>query len=671
MKPAFKTVLFVFAMVGISAVTALAGPKPKGPVVGQKYCTGSTPCVLTYHNDGNRDGVNPNESILKASTLNSGSHPVPQWLATTDGQIYAQPLYVHQLVVNGTAYNAVFGATENNSMYSWNSDATATTGTVLAQVNLNNASDLGSGYTEIAVPIPDLNGNCGAPNLTPEVGITGTPVIDVSVTPPVIYVVTKHEDIDSQGAKTFRQKLHGLFADTLQEIPGSPLILDTAFGTNSAPGWSPEYDNQRAGLALVNSAKGVSKIWVSWASHCDDDPHSGFEIGFTYNYTGSAGFAGTYTVFNTESACTKQPCNGGVWMSGAAPAVDASGNVYFAVGNGSDLHEGTGTFTNSIVRMSSAGFQDYYSPPDYHILNGGHSTVACANPNATQCLSPCAFDSTHQYCQLTLTNGDLDLGAGGVTLLAPTFALTNPEIVAAGKQGIVYVAYSKNLGHLDSHTSAPSEYACTTSTTPASGSIAQCFLGLASAASDINHGSRGAPAFLAGGPPNAPSNYLYFAGIGDTLKAFKLQNASGLGTFVTTPSTPASPHKFALPGAAPTVTWNKALTTNITDAIVWALDTGGNGTNTKAATAAVLYAYKAIPTGSGMGALGAELWDTSAYNTSVPGSPGAVKFVVPTIAEGKIFIAGGAQGYEPGSANCPTPSATVQPTACGGLAMYK
>jgi hypothetical protein len=670
MKTAVFASLMIVSLIIGGSLTATAAPKPsRRTSLVQTYCLGSAPCVLTYHNDGNRDGVNPNESTLKASTLNAGSHPAPQWLAPADGLIYAQPLYIHQLLVNGVASNAVFGATENNSVYSWNSDTTTTTGSVLAQVNLNDASDLGSGYTELAVPTPDIPGSCGSPNLQPEVGITGTPVIDASVTPPVLYVVSKHEDVDSLGNKTFRQKLHGLYTDTLQEIPGSPLILDTNFATQ-APGWSAIYDNQRPGLALVTQ-NGTAKIWVGWASHCDNNPHWGFEIGFTYNYTGTAGFASTYTVFNTESTCTKQPCNGGVWMGGAAPAVDATGNVYFAVGNGSDLHQGTGSYSNSIIRMSNAGFQDYYSPPDYNSLNGGHSTVACANPNATKCLSPCSFDSTGQYCQLLLSNGDLDLGAGGVVLLAPTFTLKNPEIVAAGKQGMIYLAYAQHLGHLDLQTANFGQYACTTAAAPAAGTIAQCFLGLPSSASDVDRGSRGAPAFLAAGSGATQDNYLYFAGITDTVKAFKLQNAGGLGTLVTNAYTPTAGHKFALPGAPPSVTWNKAQAANVNDAIVWALDTSGFGFAGKSATAAVLYAYKAIPTGTGAGSLGAELWDTSAFNASVPGNPGAVKFVAPTIADGKIFIAGGAQGYQPGAANCPTPSTTVQPTACGALAMYK
>ena len=672
MKSASFMVVFVLLAAGMFSLRpSVAATHTRNPVtVGQTYCLGSTPCVLTYHNDDNRDGVNANESVLQASTLGTTSSPTPKWMATADGQIYTQPLYVHQLLLNGVAKNVIYAATENNSVYAWDSDSTNTTGTVLANVNLNNASDLGVGYTEIAMPYTDLP-SCGSPNIQPEVGITGTPVIDISVTPPVIYLVSNHEDIDSQGNKTYRQKLHGLAADTLQEIPGSPLILDTAFATNDAPNFSALYDLQRAGLALYSSGTGSSKVWVSWASHCDGSPHYGFEIEFTYSYTGTPGFVNSYNVFNTEAACTNQPCIGGIWMGGSAPAVDSKGDIYFAVGNGSDHDQGDGSYSNSVVRLSDGGFQDYYSPPDYDALNRGHSGVACTNPNPPKCPSPCKLDSTGHYCQLTLTSGDLDLGAGGVVLLSPSFPLNNPEIVAAGKQGMIYVVYSDNMGHLDSHASSPTEYACTTATSPTSGAIAQCFAGLPGSANDTDRGSRGAPAFLSAKAGSVQYNYLYFAGILDEVKAFKLQNASGLGVFNTTPSTPTNGHQFKFPGASPSVTWNQAESSNISNAIVWALDTSVYGTFTNPAGGAVLYAYKAIPSGTGAGSLGAALWSTSAYNDTVPGNPGGVKFVVPTIADGKIFVAGGGQGYQPNTANCPTPSLTTQPTVCGAITMFK
>ena len=661
-----------FFAVLVSVVFHLAKPPVPhraAPVaVGQTYCTTGTACVLTYHNDNNRDGANANESVLQASTLGSSAIPAPQWMGITDGQIFAQPLYVHQLALNGTPTNVVYTATQNNSLYAWDADSANPAGTVLASINLNDATDLGAGSTEIAVPYSDLP-FCGSPNIQPEIGITGTPVIDVSVTPPVIYLVSKHEDIDSLGNKTYRHKLHALAADTLQELPGSPLILDSTFAS-SVPGYSAQYNLQRAALTLVSGGDGTSKVWVAWASHCDGGAHYGYAIEFTYSYSGTPGFLSTYSFFNTESACLKMPCTGGIWMSGGAPASDSQGNIYFAVGNGADKTQGTGEYSNSVVRLSDTGLQDYYSPPNYHALNAGKAVVACTNPNPPRCGSPCALDSTGQYCQLTLTQGDLDLGSGGVVLLAPTFALSNPEMVAAGKQGMIYVVYSNNMGHIDSQAANFAQYACATATAPAPGSIAQCWLGMPSPNTG-NHGSHGTPAFLSGSAGKAQYNYLYYVGAGDVLRAFRFQNSNSLGLFNPGASTASSPHRFQYPGASPSLTWNGGQSGGVTGAVVWALDTSGFGILSKPAGPAVLYAYKAVPSGGGPGSLGAQLWDSSAYNTSVPGNPGAVKFMIPTVADGKIFVAGGAQGYQPTSANCPTPSASTQPTACGAITMYK
>lgn len=631
----------------------------------QTYCSTSTPCVLTQHNDGNRDGVNPNESVLKATTLNSTNHPVPQWLATVDGLIYAQPLYVHQLQVNSVAKNVVYVATENNSVYSLDSDSTSSGGTVLAQMNLNYAGDLGTGYTEIAVPYTDLLKSCNT--ILPEVGITGTPVIDVSVSPPVLYVVTKHEDVSSSGTKTYRQKLHGLYADTLQEIPGSPVVLDATFAQNNAPAFNPLSNGQRPGLALVVEANGISKVWVAWGSHCDVTPYSGMAIEFAYNYN-TPGFSNTYTVFNAEAACKKQHCQSGIWMGGGAPAVDANGNVYLSTGNGADEVQGAGEYSNSVVRLNDAGFQDFYSPPDFDALNKGKQYIACTNPNPPSCPSPCQWDGTHQYCQWDLIDDDFDVASGGVVLLNPTFALNHPQILGGGKEGMLYNVFALNMGHIDAHNNEADKWACTTGTAPAAGTIAQCFLGF-NMSNDLYNsvGSWGAPAFLAGNEGKGHANYLYVAGNQNVLRAYTLKNESGVGVFGSKPAEPNPAHKYGYPGASPSITWNKG-SKDLDDAIVWTLENGNYGRANRPAGATVLYAYKAVPND---GSLGAELWDTSAYSKTNPGSPGAVKFVVPTIVDGKAFLAGGAQGYEPGSSNCPVPSVTVQPTACGGIAMFK
>jgi hypothetical protein len=636
----------------------------------QSYCAGATPCVLTAHNDNNRDGINSHESVFKASTLSDNS-PKPRWLATTDGMIYAQPLYIHQLSIGGSTKNTVYAVTENNSVYAFDSDSASSSGAVLAQVNLNTASDLSEGSTEIAVPYLDLPVTCTL--VVPEVGITGTPVIDISVTPPVIYVVSKHEDVDSQGVKTYRQKLHGLYADTLQEIPGSPVILDSNFASKFAPGLDPLYHLQRPGLALVHSANGSAKIWVAWGSTCDKTPYSGFAVEFTYNYGSTPDFSSTYTVVNTSSSCAAQPCKNGIWMSGAAPAVDANGNLYVSSGNGADEYQGDGEYSNSILRINDNGLQDFYTPPDFHALNAGKTVVACTNPHPSSCPKPCAFDGTGQYCQIKLEPDDWDLGAGGVLLLSPSFNLNNPEILASGKQGMVYVAYANSLGHIDAHSANPDQYACTSSSTPKTGAIAQCFQGfpVATDPKENDSGLRGSPAFLAGNP-GSQYNFLYTVAMDDVLKVFLFQGDDGVGRFLTTPGTAILPHHFNY-GASPMVSWNNGPGGSIKDGIVWVVDTPGAGRiGHGPISSEVLYAYRAIPISrTPSGALGKELWNSSDYSTTKPGNPGSVKFVTPIVVDGKIFVGGGAQGYDPGSDNCPVPSPTLQPTACGGLAMFQ
>jgi hypothetical protein len=78
-------------------------------------------CVTTNGYDNSRDNVNPNESILKASTLTSLTSTNSPDL---NGVVYAQPLYVSQINVTGKTnpVNAVFVATEENWVYALDGD---------------------------------------------------------------------------------------------------------------------------------------------------------------------------------------------------------------------------------------------------------------------------------------------------------------------------------------------------------------------------------------------------------------------------------------------------------------------------------------------------------------------------------------------------------------------
>lgn len=118
--------------------------------------------VTTYHNDVARTGQNLTETILTTANVNSQSFGLLRNLMV-DGKVDAEPLYLSQLTIAGVTHNVVFIVTENDSVYAFDSD----TGSQLWQVSL-----LPSGETT-----SDDHG-CG--QITPEIGITSTPVVDRS-----------------------------------------------------------------------------------------------------------------------------------------------------------------------------------------------------------------------------------------------------------------------------------------------------------------------------------------------------------------------------------------------------------------------------------------------------------------------------------------------------------
>jgi hypothetical protein len=215
--------------------------------------------------------------------------------------IYAQPLYIKAL--NGSngkvgsctsPTNIVFVATENNTVYALPLVPPPSLASCW-QLNLNRSG-------ESAIPYTSLPAQC--PNLLPQMGITGTPVIDVSVTPPILYVVTSHQ-IGSGSGTTYAQRLHAIDTTTGLEESFSPIDIGSQLGSN----FSAVGENQRPGLALSHPSSGVANIYISWASSCDVDPQGGFYngwvAGFTLNYNSlSSGFSliGSFTAEPTGAS---------------------------------------------------------------------------------------------------------------------------------------------------------------------------------------------------------------------------------------------------------------------------------------------------------------------------------------------------------------------------------
>jgi Abnormal spindle-like microcephaly-assoc'd, ASPM-SPD-2-Hydin len=662
----------------------------------------SGPCVTTYHNDGARDGVNSQETILTPSlfptsaSANFGLLKPAAGGATgaVDGLIYAQPLYLSGVAMASTSgcsgtQNIVLVATENNSVYAftWTYTLSATGYSFsLTQCWMTNLNQAG----EFAIPFTALPAVSGSPcnNIIPQAGITGTPVIDTSVTPPVMYVVTA----DQKSNLTYTYRLHAINVNSGTEVTNgssAPYDLSSVFHSPI----TATQQMQRPGLALFNSGSATANIYVGFGSFCDITPYSGYLAGLTYNYsTQSFAPIGTNWVFDTEGGATTN--KGGIWMSGAAPAVDSTGNVYVAVGNGS--WNGTTEFGESAIKVAttSAGLvpSDFYTVNDYADLNTDATTVTLCSA-----YSPSTCPTANQLT-ITAPNSDFDLGSAGVILLSLA-GVTSPvcgsngELVAGGKEGVLYgICYSEQtgstpqtvMGGLDgcgydcASNSDPTVTACTESTTPGNGAIPQCFQGLnagenqSGGSNDIfaSSGIRG-EAFWPGTAGN-PENILYLSGVSAALEGYQASPATGV--FNVTGAPGSTPTTYPYPGAVPSLSWDGV---NPDTALLWAIDAGGygrwnaSGPGSTAATPAILVVYNPIPT-TGTSPELTELWESSVGTNNA--GPGAVKWTVPTIAGGLVFVPGGAPGYAPGPAggtgvNCTAAALadSTTPAICGGM----
>jgi hypothetical protein len=273
--------------------------------------------VLTQHNDLARTGANTAETILTPSDVNSNNFG-KLFTDSVDGLVYAQPLYVENLSIAGGTHNVVFVCTENNSVYALDADAGSTT------------------YWHVNLGTP-FSPSCG--DLTPVVGITGTPVIDLSSG--TLYVDTKL-------AAGPAQKLHALdIATGGEKLGGSVTIAASSF--------SASVQHQRPGLLLLNGV-----VYVSFGSHCDQGGYHGFVLG--YNATNLSRIA----AFNVTSTGSM----GAVWSGGMGPAADSAGNIYIMTGNGS--FDGSANFGESMVKLNgNLVVQDYATPANWSSLNGG------------------------------------------------------------------------------------------------------------------------------------------------------------------------------------------------------------------------------------------------------------------------------------------------------------
>jgi hypothetical protein len=353
--------------------------------------------VTTYKNDLNRSGQNLAETTLTLANVAPATFGLLR-LLPVDGKVDAQPLYVSQLSAAGSSFNAVLVATEHASVYAFDSDSGAT---------LWHVSLLGSGETP-----SDMR---GCSQVTPEIGITSTPVIDRAAgAHGTIYVVAMSID----AASNYHQRLHALDLATGAELLNGPVDIAASYTStgNAASTFDPKSYEERAALLLSNGT-----IYTSWTSHCDNAPYGGWIIAY-----GQATLART-AVLNVAANSSAGPA---IWMAGGGPGVDAAGNLYLLSANGAfettldnSGFPNQGDFGNSFLKISNAGAG--LKVLDYFAMSN----------------------------EVAESNADLDLGSGGEMLLPDLTDSTNTVrhlMVGAGKDGNIYVVDRDSMGKFNS-----------------------------------------------------------------------------------------------------------------------------------------------------------------------------------------------------------------------------
>jgi outer membrane protein assembly factor BamB len=457
--------------------------------------------VLTYHNDNSRTGQNTHETLLTPANVNAArfgklfSQPV-------DGDVYAQPLYVHDVV---------FVATEADSLYALD----ANNGAVLWHVTLG-ASPV-SAKADLA---------CAA--ITPQVGITATPVID-----PVRRTLYVEAFSKENGALVHR--LHALDITTGAERNGSPVVV-AAQGRGGAP-FDPAQQLGRAGLLLANNT-----VYVAYGSHCDKPRFQGWILAYDAATLVSRG----------AFAAAPEHGKAAIWMSGAAPAADARGDVFVATGDGWGLG-------NSILKLSgSLTLLDYFTP----------------------------------FNQASLARHDGDLGSGGVLLLP------DPELLQVGKGGTIYLLSRDTL-------TAGNRHYC-----EGCRSNRQILQEL--------------PAAIVGGVWGMPAYWhdtVYVSGSQDVIRAFPLRR----GRLRQAPLA-QSKEICEYPGCGLSISADGSR-----NGILWALQVGSYDSKEPA----VLRAYDALDLG--------RLLYASDQQPKRDAAGGAVRFTIPTVVNGKVYVGGAGQ----------------------------
>jgi hypothetical protein len=385
----------------------VAVTNPKGSVVSSPATLTVVPGidVPTYHYDNMRSGANLAEKVLTKSQVTSTTFGL-QGSFAVDGAVHAQPLYLSNVAMPSVgAKNVLYVVTEHGTVFAFDADAATNGG---SSKPLWQTSTLLQGETS--------SDDRECPSVTPEIGITSTPVIDRARG--AIYVEAVSED----GAGNYLQRLHALSLTTGKELFGGPTLITGTFagnGANSTGGivtFDPGQYLLRAAMLQVNGT-----IILAWGSHCDIGAYTSWVMSYDADSLQQTG------ILNL----VPNGSDGGIWMSGAGPAADAAGNVFISIGNGT--FDGT-LDANGFPAQQDCGncFVKISSTPPLTVLDY-FATADTINESAT----------------------DHDFGSGGPLLLpdvTDSKGITRHLAISGAKNQNLYVFDRDNLGKFNGTT---------------------------------------------------------------------------------------------------------------------------------------------------------------------------------------------------------------------------
>ncbi len=421
----------------------------------------------------------------------------------------------------------------------------------------------------------------GVNQIVPEIGITATPVIDPAAG--ALYVTTTTKDVEA-GVEHVVQELHALDVATGAEMFGGPVVIaDTTVHSDGT------YTYNSGPSVLGTGAGSTGDVLEFNALTQNERAALVLDNGVVYlsysshgdvppNHGWILGYDAQTLKLAAVFNATPNGSDGTIWGSGEGLAVDPQGDLYFVTGNG--------TFETTLDPATGFPIDGDYG--DSVVKIGVDPGSSAAHPNVNG-WGLKVLDYFTPSDQQSLNDHDTDFGSGGPLLLPAT--ASGPQVVlAAGKEGTIFV--------LDTDTGKMGEFHADHN------SVYQEIQGQIG-------GMWASPVYFDGS--------VYYGPYGDAIKALPLEASNMLGASPTSHSTEV----FGYPGTNPAISADGAA-----DGILWSIDATAAGSDGPA----VLRAYDASN-------LANELY-SSMDDAARDQAGSAVKFSVPTIADGMVFVGG-------------------------------